>query len=107
MTTSKLPRQKRATNQKRSTKSTDAPAAKRNAPAQKNRPAEGKIATIVSLMRRPTGANLTELTEQTGWQAHSVRGAISGNVKRKLGLRVLSEKVGTTRVYRIPEAVKA
>lgn len=105
MTTSKVSRRKPAANQKRSTPKPDA-APKRIVAAQQNVPAEGKIATIVSLMRRPTGANIAELTQQTGWQAHSVRGAISGNVKRKLGLRVLSEKVGSVRVYRIQETAK-
>jgi hypothetical protein len=37
----------------------------------------------------------------TGWQAHSVRGAISGAIKKKLGLAVVSERVGETRTYRI------
>ena len=39
--------------------------------------------------------------EATGWQAHSVRGAISGAIKKKLGLNVMSEKTGTVRLYRI------
>ena len=37
----------------------------------------------------------------TGWQAHSVRGAISGSIKKALGLEVLSEKTDAGRVYRI------
>jgi hypothetical protein len=40
--------------------------------------------------------------EATGWQAHSVRGAISGALKKKLKLKVASEVVeGRGRVYRI------
>jgi hypothetical protein len=43
----------------------------------------------------------------TGWQAHSVRGAISGALKKKLGLEVTSEKIdGRGRVYRIAEAAQ-
>ena len=60
----------------------------------------GKIATIIALLRRPKGANLDELTKATGWQPHSVRGAISGSIKKKLGLKVSSEKVGAIRSYR-------
>ena len=106
MTTSKTSRRKPAANQKRSTPKLDA-RTKRTIGAPKSVPAEGMIATMVSLMRRTSGASVADLTQQTGWQPHSVRGAISGNVKRKLGLRVLSEKVGDTRVYRIPETAKA
>jgi Protein of unknown function (DUF3489) len=42
------------------------------------------------------------VTKATGWQPHSVRGAISGALKKKLGLAVASDKVeGRGRVYRI------
>ena len=37
----------------------------------------------------------------TGWQSHSVRGAISGAIKKKLGLNVTSERVKDMRIYRI------
>ncbi len=50
------------------------------------------------------GATIEEIVEATGWQAHSVRGAISGALKKKLGLAVTSEKVQARgRVYRIVE----
>ncbi len=58
---------------------------------------------VISLLRRKRGASLAELMEATGWQAHSVRGAISGTVKKKLGLTVISERQGARGlVYRIP-----
>lgn len=38
-----------------------------------------------------------------GWQAHSVRGAMSGTIGKKLGLNVVSEKSGTVRLYRITD----
>ena len=41
------------------------------------------------------------MTEATGWQAHSVRGAIAGHIKKKLGLAVTSAKVDGKTVYRI------
>jgi hypothetical protein len=61
----------------------------------------GKIETIAALLRRQDGASINDLMKATGWQAHSVRGAISAAIKKKLGLRVLSEKAGTVRLYRI------
>ena len=59
-------------------------------------------ALLVDLLRRDVGASLEELVQATGWQQHSVRGAISSIVRKKLGLTVMSEKVeGRGRVYRI------
>lgn len=49
-----------------------------------------KSAQIVSLLRRQKGASIPELMKATGWQAHSVRGFISGTLKRKQGLVVNS-----------------
>ncbi len=61
-----------------------------------------KQALLIDLLKRKTGATIEEIVEATGWQAHSVRGAISGALKKKLGLAVTSEKVGDRgRVYRI------
>lgn len=66
-------------------------------------PKEGsKLGALVAALRRPEGATLPELMEATGWQAHSVRGAISGNLKKKLNLKVVSEVVENRgRIYRI------
>lgn len=44
----------------------------------------------VTLLRRSAGATIAELMTATGWRAHSVRGFLSGAVKRKLGLAVTS-----------------
>ena len=42
-----------------------------------------KLDLIISLLSRADGASLGELTEATGWQTHSVRGAIAGSLKEK------------------------
>lgn len=60
-----------------------------------------KLATLITLLKRAKGAGLEEMCGATGWQAHSVRGAISGSLKKKLGLDVISAVEGDTRIYRI------
>jgi hypothetical protein len=48
---------------------------------------------LLELLQRKGGATIAEVTKAMGWQAHSVRGAISGALKKKLGLAVASDKV--------------
>ena len=63
-----------------------------------------KLSALMTLLRRPEGARIAELCTATGWQAHSVRGAIAGTVKKKLGLTVSSDASEAGRVYRMIEA---
>jgi hypothetical protein len=59
--------------------------------AQKKPAREGsKKAEVLALMRRKGGAPLAEIMKATGWQAHSVRGFISGGLGKKMGLQVES-----------------
>lgn len=61
-----------------------------------------KQAELIALLRRPDGATIAEAMAATGWQSHTVRGAIAGALKKRLGLVVSSEKVeGRGRIYRI------
>ncbi len=61
----------------------------------------GKLGAVVGLMRRAEGATVQQMSEATGWQAHSVRGAMSGALKKKHGLTITSERSEAGRVYRI------
>jgi hypothetical protein len=82
---------------------------KRNvAPAtakQSNRnyaPGKGtKTEKVLALLREPTGATLASLMRATHWQAHSVRGFISGQLGKRTGLRVKSFRRDGDRVYRL------
>ncbi len=61
-----------------------------------------KQAVLIELLTRAEGATLTQMTEATGWQVHTVRGAMAGALKKKLGLEITSEKqTGADRIYRI------
>ena len=61
-----------------------------------------KQAVLIALLTRAEGATLAQMTEATGWQVHTVRGAIAGALKKNLGLEVISEKQpGSDRIYRI------
>lgn len=51
-----------------------------------------KLAEIVAAMRRPGGATIAQMMADTGWQAHTVRGAISGMIRKRLGYEVVTEK---------------
>ena len=64
-----------------------------------------KSAQIMGLLQRQNGASIPELMKATGWQAHSVRGFISGTLKQKRGLAVTSSvEEGKDRRYVIGEA---
>lgn len=91
----------------------DAPAAKSSRRKGKAAPTKGratrtradsKQAQLITMLKTVEGATIEEIVKTFGWQAHTVRGAIAGALKKKLGLDVTSEKVENRgRVYRIAE----
>ena len=62
-----------------------------------------KLDTLEKLLGRKNGASIAEMTKATGWQQHSVRGAMAGAMKKR-GHTIASEKIDGTRRYRIEVA---
>ena len=92
---------KQATTKTVAKRTTSKPAAKQPKPPQR---AESKQAQLIAMLKRPDGATIAEVVETLAWQPHTVRGAIAGALKKKLGLKVESEKAADRgRVYRIAE----
>jgi hypothetical protein len=82
---------------------TTTPAETVTAPIQRRKGT--KQEALIEMLRAPEGATIEEITAATGWQSHTVRGAMAGALKKKLGLELTSEKVeGRGRVYRLPAA---
>ena len=63
--------------------------------------ANSKQARVLALLRRSNGATIATVMRTTGWQPHTVRGFFAAVVRKKLGLRLESEKTDGERVYRI------
>jgi hypothetical protein len=83
---------------KKATAAKSAPKAKKGAkaakpPKQESTARQGsKTEKVLDLLKRPDGATLKEIMKATGWQAHSVRGFLSGTVGKKMALEVASTK---------------
>lgn len=60
-----------------------------------------KHSRLIALLQRTEGATIEELMVVTNWQKHSVRGAMSGVLKKRLGLEIVSNIEARGRVYRI------
>jgi hypothetical protein len=82
-------------------------------PSEKPTPRAGtKQAQMIEMLKRPEGATVEQIAAATGWQHHTIRGAISGALKKKLGLTVEATRTrevgpnktgakGSSTVYRI------
>jgi GTP cyclohydrolase FolE2 len=64
-------------------------------------PKTSKTEQVLTLLRGKTGANIDQIMKLTGWQAHSVRGLISGTVKKKLGINIDTQILNGVRHYLI------
>ena len=53
---------------------------------------KSKKELVLAMLRRKNGACMDDLTKATSWQAHSVRGFLSGTVKKQLGLNLITER---------------
>lgn len=71
-----------------------------SAPTRRTR-ADSKQAKLIEMLKRPEGATIDEIATAFAWRTHTVRGAIAGALKKKLGLDVISEKIEGRRTYRI------
>ncbi len=60
-----------------------------------------KLDRLIALLSRPDGASLAEMVEATGWQAHSVRGAIAGALRKRGHVIASSKAEDGVRRYRI------
>ncbi len=60
--------------------------------AQPKEKTASKQDQVISLLRRQEGASIPEMSEVTGWAPHSVRGFMSGALKKRLKIDVISEK---------------
>ena len=91
---------------KRVVTATPAPAQRKTKPAPASvaaAPAAGtKQSQLIALLRSPHGTSIEQMTATTGWQPHTVRGTISGVLRKKLGLNVACTAQGDgSRLHRI------
>lgn len=91
-TSKKAARTKGAAKSKAATKTASAPRA------------ETKQSQLIAMLKQPDGATIAEIAKALEWQPHTVRGALAGALKKKLGLTIDSEKAADRgRVYRLAE----
>jgi hypothetical protein len=62
---------------------------------------KSKQGRMIALMQRTQGATVDELMKTTGWQKHTVRGAISGSLRKRLKLKVTLVETAKGSAYRI------
>jgi hypothetical protein len=75
---------------------------KRNAATASGDGPKTKLSQLESMLRRKEGATIAQITTALDWQPHSVRGAISGSLKKKQGLTVTNQTTEDgRRVYQI------
>lgn len=73
-------------------------------PKSKKAVAESKQSRVITMLQSPDGATIAAMMKATGWQQHSVRGFLAGIVRKKLKLKLESNKIDGSRVYSIKGA---
>ena len=97
-----MSKRKRAQTAKaRSTSKARAKAARRQIVHRHQARANSKQARVLALLWGASGASIATVMHSTGWQPHTVRGFLTAVVRKKLGLKLESEKMDGERVYRI------
>jgi hypothetical protein len=92
---------------KRIVAATSVVAARKTAQQSQNerKPEQGKSGSkqshVIAMLRSPAGATIDAMMKATGWQQHSVRGFLAGVVRKRLNLKLSSDKVNGNRVYKI------
>ena len=110
MTKAKKAAPKRATNSTRQTASHSAPQRRAKPIGPASSPAKGaasretKRDKVLAMLRSNRGATIEAMVKMTGWQQHSVRGFLTGVVRKRLKLDLTSEKLGKDRIYRVKAA---
>jgi hypothetical protein len=81
--------------------------AKKPMKAEKNRSRPARSGTkqeaVLALLRQPTGATILAMMKVTGWQPHSIRGFLTGVVRKKLKLKLGSKTVDGVRTYHVAD----
>src|SRR5580692_1406624 len=92
---------------KRTAATTAVMAATKTATQSQNEPnpEQGKSGSkqshVIAMLRSPAGATIDAMMKATGWQQHSVRGFLAGVVRKRLSLKLNSEKLNDNRIYKI------
>jgi hypothetical protein len=78
------------------------PQKQKSAKPAKQKKADTKLQIVIDLLKRAEGATVADIMKATEWQKHTVRGCISGALKKKHGYEIVSEKPEDgDRVYKI------
>lgn len=77
------------------------PSAVARSNAGKRNDATSKQDRVIAMLRSPGGTTIAAMMQETGWQPHSVRGFLAGVVRKKLKLKLDSNRIDGNRVYRI------
>lgn len=64
-----------------------------------------KQSQLIALLKDPKGADIQMLMQATNWQVHSIRGLISGTLRKRLGLNVVITRLGGSLRYRIEQPI--